>query len=420
MLMILVLLLVIGGNGAIIEPTLTAAMKSEITEYVNSYRRLHGSPDVAWDDAIMNAISQPWAVHLATDTSVTMEHTSASSSPSGTGYGENLAWFQGHSNDVMDRMKDSVDAWYAEIKDMDWSNPEPSGAHTGVVGHFTCLIWKDQQTIGFGYAYNDETVEINVDENTVGCCNIVGYFAENVVPPLDANDASTSATTEQIGIIVGCVVGAFALICLIWCQFPFLMDEVEKRPHVATDEENEVGIKDGEIAIKGATGLDTLFTCTEWCTITGVATRDCFSWYLHASLGGENACCTVLHEDVPPAEDGDEETGAGKKTGSSCCDKTRACCSLWGRATRACTSECWKEANEEIDHHEERKDGRSWCDRLCTSFCKCVTFYSKSLLQTLLIMYKYTRRCCIATHKAMCSSKEPKSADDTAVSGTKE
>ena len=107
-----------------------------------------------------------------------------------------------------------------------------------------------------------------------------------------------------------------------------------------------------------------------------------------------------------PDADTHTASGTGEKTGgASCGSKIMECCSLWTRATRACLCECWKEANEEIDHHEERKVGHSWCARFCSSFCACWTFYGNSLLQTGLVIYKYTRRCCIASHKALTTPK---------------
>jgi uncharacterized protein YkwD len=103
-------------NAAIIAPGFTDSEKAAIIEHVNIYRRMHSAPDIAWDDDIMNNIAQPWATSLATDTSVTMEHTSASSSPANNAeWGENLAWFQGYSHDVLERTKDSIDAWYNEV-----------------------------------------------------------------------------------------------------------------------------------------------------------------------------------------------------------------------------------------------------------------------------------------------------------------
>ena len=98
------------------------------------------------------------------------------------------------------------------------------------------------------------------------------------------------------------------------------MDEIDKRPHVATEEEKQGSRKSykagsdedpGDIKIMGATGLSSLFTCSEWCVIQAVATRDCFVWYTRASLGGENACCEVLHEERDP-ESGDSDVSGGQ------------------------------------------------------------------------------------------------------------
>jgi len=42
------------------QPELTALQKTEITEYLNQYRRAHQAPDLVWDNTIAN-FSQTWA-----------------------------------------------------------------------------------------------------------------------------------------------------------------------------------------------------------------------------------------------------------------------------------------------------------------------------------------------------------------------
>ena len=49
--------------------------------------------------------------------------------------------------DLVQGTVDGVIAWYNEIRDYDWSEHE---AHTGVIGHFTQLVWVDSTELGIG------------------------------------------------------------------------------------------------------------------------------------------------------------------------------------------------------------------------------------------------------------------------------
>jgi len=60
------------------------------------------------------------------------------------GYGENLYWTSGageHPN-VTEIMLDAVDGWYNEVHNYDRG--------TGVVGHFTQVIWNETTQLGMG------------------------------------------------------------------------------------------------------------------------------------------------------------------------------------------------------------------------------------------------------------------------------
>lgn len=130
---------------------------------------------------------------------------------------------------------------------MNWDNPEPNGyggSHTGVVGHFTCLVWIDSSIQGFGYAYNDVTREINVNQDVQNTCNYIGDFAANVKPKLEgvstaapstfdfdalvARANSAARTSSQVGTIVSVLIMVLVSLHFVWCQHPFLMDEMEK------------------------------------------------------------------------------------------------------------------------------------------------------------------------------------------------
>jgi hypothetical protein len=50
---------------------------------------------------------------------------------------------------LVDTNDNSAQSWYKEIKDYDFANPNDS---TGVIGHFTQMVWKNSQTLGCGWA----------------------------------------------------------------------------------------------------------------------------------------------------------------------------------------------------------------------------------------------------------------------------
>ena len=409
LLSLLILAFSTSAFSAIIEASLTSAQKLEITEYVNVYRRIHGAPDLSWDDDIMNDIAQPWATALATDTGVSMEHTSSTSTPSNNGeWGENLAWFQGHSHDVMARMKASVDLWYDEVNCMDWTDPEPSNSgHTCVVGHFTCLVWVASSRQGMGYAYNDVTNEINVNQNVQSTCNYVGQYAANVLPAITPTAAPTTfieRSTSGTGTVVAAAIIVFFFLLLVWCQHPFLIDEMNRRPHIEKDGASVSNIIPAP-AENSKTGEYTgwqgqpLWYWSEWCFILGFSTRDCIWWYIRASLGAETACCKVLHDKydgrssskVDMEVAGEEEVTTTKRT---FLNQLTACIALWCRATKACVLDFWQESNEEIDHNEERKEGKSWLARLCASLMLCGIFYATTFCQTCTRWCSKLKRCC--------------------------
>ena len=91
---------------SIIQPVLTSDQITEITTYINNYRRLHQARPLVWDTTIMNA-SDKWSQYLLTNN--LFQH---SGNPL---YGENLAYFRGYGVDIVTLLKKSVDSWYNEI-----------------------------------------------------------------------------------------------------------------------------------------------------------------------------------------------------------------------------------------------------------------------------------------------------------------
>lgn len=154
---------------SIIQPVLTSEQITELTNYVNTYRAKNQAPPMIWDATISN-FSQSWSNYLLTNN--VFKH-------SGTPlYGENLAWFQGYGTDPMSLLKKSIDNWYNEISLYDFNNPGFSEA----TGHFTCLVWVSSTKFAMGISIDTTTNTVDVTMNTSPPGNVIGKFAENVLP----------------------------------------------------------------------------------------------------------------------------------------------------------------------------------------------------------------------------------------------
>ncbi len=151
---------------------LAAAPRGEITEWLqahNSYRLLHGTEPLAWSGKLA-ARSQAYA-------------ETCSSSHSGSGYGENLAWA---SYDMGSRSV--VKMWYDEEALYDYSKPGFSSA----TGHFTQLLWRGTVEVGCGHAERCGP-EGSAMEHVWVCQynppgNYRGEFPKNVLPEGGAAD----------------------------------------------------------------------------------------------------------------------------------------------------------------------------------------------------------------------------------------
>ena len=106
------------------QPILSLEQKEEITKYVNSYRARHGSPPLVWDETIAT-FSQEYSYYLVSNN--LFQHSNDQR------YGENLAYFQGQGNNMMELIKKSIDLWYDEIKLYNFNNP----GYSPGTGHFT-------------------------------------------------------------------------------------------------------------------------------------------------------------------------------------------------------------------------------------------------------------------------------------------
>jgi hypothetical protein len=156
---------------SIIQPVLTTEQKNEIVAYVNKYRRANQAPPMVWDETI-GQFSQYWSYYLVSNNLFQHSKTQL--------YGENLAWFQGYGTDVMTLIKKSIDNWYNEISLYDFNNPTFSSE----TGHFTCLVWKSSTRFGMGISLDTTNNTVDVTMNTSPPGNVMGQFAENVLPLL--------------------------------------------------------------------------------------------------------------------------------------------------------------------------------------------------------------------------------------------
>ncbi|KAL2708600.1 Protein PRY1 [Kluyveromyces marxianus] len=137
-----------------------SSFASEMVNAHNSKRSLHkNTPPVSWSDDLAS-YAQNYADNY--DCSGTLTH-------SGGPYGENLALGYGNTG--------SVEAWYDEIKDYDYSNPGFSMS----TGHFTQVVWKASTSIGCGVKQCDSWgAYIICSYDPAG--NVEGGYQDNVQP----------------------------------------------------------------------------------------------------------------------------------------------------------------------------------------------------------------------------------------------
>jgi len=134
----------------------------------NFHRKNHGVDDLKFNSEL-NEIAQNYAKKLA-DTN-TFEHSGATFN--GDNIGENIFMQSGRA--MLGGMP--ADSWYDEIKDYNFKNPQQK---TGVVGHFTQLVWKGSKEIGIGCAQASDG-SYYVVSNYYPAGNWVGEEMENVL-----------------------------------------------------------------------------------------------------------------------------------------------------------------------------------------------------------------------------------------------
>jgi uncharacterized protein YkwD len=138
----------------------------EITEHINMYRAKHSSPQIEYDSAISNN-SQTWSDYLLNNSKFAHSNNIL--------YGENLYFSYGSSLSKINQIKHSIDIWYSEILNYDFSK----NSHQMHTGHFSALIWKSSTKFGIGYAESKSKCIICLNTNPVG--NIAGMYKNNII-----------------------------------------------------------------------------------------------------------------------------------------------------------------------------------------------------------------------------------------------
>jgi len=152
----------------------SSGQMSDIQTYVNNYRAINQAPPLLWDDSIY-LFSQNWSNYMLS--SKLFKHSGISS------YGENIAYFQGYGTDVITLIKKSIDLWYNEIANYDFTKP----GYSDKTGHFTCLVWKSSTKFAMGIAIDPSSNEVYITMNTSPPGNVIGQFELNVFPSIPSN-----------------------------------------------------------------------------------------------------------------------------------------------------------------------------------------------------------------------------------------
>lgn len=138
----------------------------------NSYRSLHHSPPLIYDKNLTN-IAQKYANYLAANN--LFEHGMLSDG-NGNPVGQNLMAIWNAKKNHSEIIKIAVKNWYKENIYYNYQNP----GFSSQTGHFTQLVWKSTQKIGFGIATNGQRIVVVADYYPPG--NYQNKFSQNVFP----------------------------------------------------------------------------------------------------------------------------------------------------------------------------------------------------------------------------------------------
>jgi len=196
------------ASSCVSSPATCGPSVEDYTAHHNKLRYLHGAPSLAFDTALQNE-AVAYAQKLLNEKSirgagrelvhVVDECTKLKSSAAcdtlkaegcvwnavqqtcGVVHGENLSWI----NQPGGTIGDALDAFYSEVANIDWSNPQvaKAGASNGPggsqIGHFTQLIWKASTKVGCAKASDSSNTFVVCKYNPQG--NVLGQFNTNVL-----------------------------------------------------------------------------------------------------------------------------------------------------------------------------------------------------------------------------------------------
>lgn len=138
----------------------------------NSYRVQHGVSELEHEPRL-SSLAQEWAEKLASDSSLKYRSFTYKSGD----VGENIMKFNLKEAQLYYRSgNDVTNEWYSEENDYDYK-----GKFSANTGHFTQLVWKNTQRVGFGFAI-DETGMFYAVANYFPAGNYKKKFLENVLP----------------------------------------------------------------------------------------------------------------------------------------------------------------------------------------------------------------------------------------------
>ena len=158
----------------------------------NYLRSLHGVPPLKLNEEL-NQIAQKYAEKLAKQRA--LNHSKDSDrylkGKKGEWVGENL--FASFSSSTIIYNSGSMsDSWYSEIKDYNFD----TGKSTGVVGHFTQLVWKDSKEVGFGLGFAKGYVVGVANYYPGGNFNMDTTFKEQILKPIQKEEKDTKDLFE--------------------------------------------------------------------------------------------------------------------------------------------------------------------------------------------------------------------------------
>ena len=154
----------------------------ELNEH-NYFRSLHGVPPLKLNNRL-NDIAQKYAIYLAKNKK--FEHSKKEDRAlDGKYVGENL-YMKESSPKVYYICGVMSKSWYEEIKDYNYE----IGKVTDENGHFTQLIWKDSREVGFGVAFNGNSVYTVANYFPGGNLNLKNTHKEQILPPLPKKEKS--------------------------------------------------------------------------------------------------------------------------------------------------------------------------------------------------------------------------------------